>query len=59
MSKNLKQYLGDGVYIDYNGFDCILTTEDGISTTNQIVMEPKVIEAFNRYLEWLKKAVLS
>jgi len=47
MSKKL--YLGDGVYVEYNG-DVILTTEDGIRVTNRIVLEPGVMEAFHIFL---------
>ena len=45
----LKQYLGDGVYADFDGFALVLTTEDGISAQNEIVLEPSVVEALLRY----------
>jgi hypothetical protein len=38
-----KVYLGDGVYAEYDGYNVILTTENGISITNRIVLEPEVI----------------
>lgn len=50
-----KVYLGDGVYIMYDGFSLILTTEDGIRTTNRIFMEPEVYQALLNYVETLKK----
>jgi hypothetical protein len=54
-----KSYLGDGVYGAVDGFgSIILTTEDGISVTNRIVLEPEVLDTFLRYLERLKAAVL-
>ena len=46
-----KEYLGDGVYCDYDGFYFILTTEDGISITNTIYLEPGIIERFLKYLK--------
>lgn len=49
-----KEYLGDGVYAEYNGFEIVLTTENGIAVTNEIVMEPQVINAFLSYIEGLK-----
>lgn len=55
--KKFKDYLGDGVYADFNGFEIVLTTEDGISVHNIIVMEPAVVAAFDRYRERLKKVV--
>lgn len=39
-----KQYIGDGVYIDFDD-GLVLTTEDGIRTTNRIVLEPDVWRA--------------
>lgn len=43
----MKQYLGDAVYYDVDNFgDVVLTTENGVSATNTIVLEPRVISAF-------------
>ena len=52
MSNN-KSYLGDGVYVDIDEFvkSIILTTENGISTTNTIYLEDQVVEALIRYLK--------
>lgn len=44
-----KIYLGDGVYASFDGYQFCLTTEDGISITNTIYLEPKVVEAFVRF----------
>jgi hypothetical protein len=45
MSKD-KTYLGDGVYGEWeDGTMVKLTTEDGISATNTIFLEPEVMEA--------------
>lgn len=38
-----KEYLGDAVYAEYDGYGVTLTTEDGVSTTNQIYLEPEVL----------------
>jgi hypothetical protein len=48
-----KEYLGDGAYIDNDGFGLILTTENGISVTNSIYLEPQVYEALVRYVDRL------
>lgn len=47
-----KQYLGDAVYIafDENVGEVVLTTEDGISVSNTICIEP---EAMANMLIWL------
>lgn len=46
----MKAYLGDAVYADFDDdFDdrcrVILTTNDGISDTNTIYLEPEVLDA--------------
>ena len=38
-------YLGDGVYVAFEGVDFILTTENGIEVTNTIFLEFEHIEA--------------
>lgn len=48
-----KQYIGDGAYVDYDGFALILTTENGISIQNTVVLEPEVWESLKRYVESL------
>ena len=50
---NYKRYLGDGVYADYDGYHVVLTTEDGISTTNKICLDPNVMEALVDYIKKL------
>ena len=50
-----KIYLGDAVYAEFDGHDITLTTEDGINTTNTIILEPTVVDAFVEYLETLRK----
>jgi hypothetical protein len=49
-----KEYLGDGVYADFDGFSVVLTTEDGYRATNTIVLEPEVIAALQRFVERLR-----
>lgn len=47
-----KLYLGDGVYIgtDQRGLTW-LYTYNGITVTNEIALEPEVIEAFKLWLQ--------
>jgi hypothetical protein len=52
-----KEYLGDAVYVEFDGYGLRLTTEDGIRATNTIVLEPEVYEALVRYVAGLKKRV--
>lgn len=41
----MKTYLGDGVYAEQKDGRLVLTTEDGIRTTNEIFLEPEIIDA--------------
>lgn len=50
----LRAYLGDGVYIEFDGFLLLLTTEDGIRATNTIVLEPDVWLALKAYVARLE-----
>lgn len=51
-----KTYLGDGVYADVdNAGQLVLTTEDGINTTNTIYLEPEVVFALFEYIKELRK----
>lgn len=45
-----KDYIGDGVYVRFDGYHVVMTTEDGISAYNTIALEDSVIESFERYI---------
>jgi hypothetical protein len=48
-------YLGDGVYVAQVYDALILTTENGIETTNSIVLEPEVIHALEVYISHIRR----
>ena len=50
----MKEYLGDGVYADFDGRCIVLTTEteDGRSVTNTIYLEGTVYEALKAFAGW-------
>ena len=50
---DLKSYIGDGAYADFDGFSIVLTTEDGRTAQNTIVLEPGVWRALVAYVEAL------
>lgn len=45
-----KRYLGDGVYVSFDGHYVWLTTEDGISITNTIALDGDVMGALFDYV---------
>ncbi len=51
-----KFYLGDGAYVDFDGYALVLTTGNGICETNRIVLEPEVWYALREYVERLQAA---
>ena len=56
MSIPEKRYIGDAVYVQFDGYHVVLTTSDGIRNTNTISLEPSVITSFEEYMEDLRKA---
>jgi hypothetical protein len=44
-----KEYIGDGVYIDHDGYHFVLTAENGMEVTNIIYIEPGVMNLMNAY----------
>lgn len=44
-----KEYLGDGVYLDFDGFHIVLTAEDGVSAAITIYLEPEFPERIVKY----------
>ena len=50
-----KEYLGDGAYVDFNGYALVLTTENGIDIQNTVVLEPTVWAALEAYVAALKQ----
>lgn len=44
-----KEYLGDSVYVEQEGYGLTLTTENGFGPSNTIYLEPNVMEALINY----------
>ena len=51
-----KIYLGDAVYATFDGYGVNLTTEDGVSITNSIYLEPQVLDALNKFIDQQKQS---
>ncbi len=45
-----KEYLGDSVYVRYDGWMLVLTTENGVEASNTIYLEPSVWKALMRFV---------
>lgn len=45
-----KEYLGDGLYVDYDEYQIRLYTDNGIHITNEVFLEPNVLQSFISYL---------
>lgn len=51
-----KLYLGDGVYLEVSDAGTlVLTTSDGISDTNTIVLEPEILARFEIAVKKLRE----
>lgn len=48
----MKEYLGDSVYTEWDGYAIILTTENGDGPSNTIVLEPEIA---NNLIQFQKK----
>ncbi len=45
-----KDYLGDGVYAEYDGYMVKLTTSNGLQDTNTIYLEPGILKSLKLFL---------
>lgn len=52
----MKAYLGDGLYADYDGYQIVLTAENGLCTTHTVYLDPSVYQALIRYVDAMKIA---
>lgn len=48
------RYLGDGVYVKFDGYMVSLLTDSHVHPTDVVNMEPEVLTAFGSYLAELK-----
>jgi len=45
-----REYLGDGLYVEYDGYHIWLAASNGIEDTNRVALEPRVLDLFLDYL---------
>lgn len=53
MNKNLKDYIGDSVYVEFDGYNLIMTTQNGLpgDPSNEIILGIPEIEKLLRFVE--------
>lgn len=51
MTTPQKEYLGDSVYAEFDGYGVVLTTENGEGPSNRIFLEPEVQIALVQFFE--------
>lgn len=44
------QFLGDGLYVSFDGWQYRVYATNGICTTNEVFLEPSVLRAFENYV---------
>lgn len=49
----LKEYIGDSVYANFDGYHIVLTTENGYGPSNTIALEPPVLNCLVEYVKRL------
>jgi hypothetical protein len=52
-----KEYIGDSVYVEFDGYGLVLTTDNGFGPTNTITLEPEVFHALARYVQRLEEEI--
>lgn len=57
MKDPLEQYLGDGLYVTFDGYQLEVFASNGISTSNVIYMEPEVFAALLSYVKHLGERI--
>ena len=53
----MKRYLGDSVYAEFDGYAIVLTTDNGEGASNTIVLEPNTYESLARYVEQIDETL--
>jgi len=52
----IKTYLGDGLYVEFEGYQYKLYTSDGERITNVIYLDPDVLASFLAFIKRVDEA---
>lgn len=47
-----RRYLGDGVYVEHDGYSVVLVTHDGVEDTNTVILDDYTLVSL---VQWLKE----
>lgn len=50
-----REYLGDGLYADFDGYQIMLVASNGIQDTDVVYLDPDVLKKFYRYAEMIEQ----
>lgn len=51
MPKQQPTYLGDGAFVEWNGYAFVIFTDNGLSRTNEVYLEPNHMRELIRYAQ--------
>ena len=51
------EYLGDGVYVNFDGFGIWLHANSHDKPTDRIYLEPQILQSLNEYVERMRKVI--
>ena len=54
LETDTKEYLGDGLYVHFDGYHIVLTAENGMRVLERVCLEPAVLKVFDQYRKTLK-----
>ncbi len=50
-------YLGDSVYMRFDGYAFVIYTDNGMGAENEIYLEPDVIDSLQRYVDKVAETI--
>lgn len=53
-----KRYIGDAVFVEFDGYHIVLTTSNGIRDTNRICLDNSVMISFETWMKEFKREML-
>lgn len=51
----MEAYLGDGLYASFDGYMVRLYASNGMQVTNEVWLEPEVLESFKIFMKKIEK----